>query len=32
MVLWLAVFSVLWNVCWRGGPSPDFFFLTPSEG
>lgn len=32
MVLWLAVFSVPWNVCWRGGPAPDFFFFNPVRG
>lgn len=26
-ILWLALFSVPWNVCRHGDPSPDFFFF-----
>ena len=26
MILWLVLFSIPWNICRRGDPSPDFFF------
>ena len=26
MILWLALFSIPWNICRHGDPSPDFFF------
>ena len=26
MILWLVLFSIPWNICRHGDPSPDFFF------
>lgn len=32
MILWLALFSIPWNVWQHGDPSPNFFFLNLQDG